>query len=477
MNTPESSAQSLSWEKSFLYVVLAVLYFQLAYAFVKIPVTGLFIIGYAYFLIQLADQSTVRRAFYFGLAVGLANAVGQAFFFFKIFGLAAIAPWSVFGFWIGLFVAICCGCIRRWGKAKAVWLIPFIWTGMEYFRSELYYLRFSWLNIGYAFSNFPNAPFKLLGIYGTGFFVVCAVLLFLRASYLKRFWGRLVVILLALSLISASLGRREIPSETLSGGVDFLKIVGIQMEFPPESVIPGVLNQALRKNPDAPIFVLSEYTLDGAVPQSLKDWCRQNARYLVVGGKDIVTNEVYYDTAFVIGTNGEIVFKQAKCVPIQLFRDGLPATNQAVWNSPWGKIGFCICYDLSYARVTDELVRQGAQLLIVPSMDVEEWGKQEHILHSRVAPVKASEYHIPIFRVASSGISQAVESDGLVVASAGIPARGEIFSAVLLLPAQGMLPFDRFFAQLCVIVTGIVMSILLFLTWKEKRSKQKQKTS
>jgi apolipoprotein N-acyltransferase len=142
-----------------------------------------------------------------------------------------------------------------------------------------------------------------------------------------------------------------------------------------------------------------------------------------------------------------------------------------------GKIGLCICYDLSYVRVTDELVRQGAQLLIVPSMDVEEWGKQEHILHSRVAPVKASEYHIPIFRVASSGISQAVESDGLVVASTGIPARGEIFSAVLLLPAQGMLPFDRFFAPLCVIVTGIVMSILLFLTWKEKRSKQKQKTS
>ena len=261
---------------------------------------------------------------------------------------------------------------------------------------------------------------------------------------------------------------------SISDGASLLKIVGIQLEFPPEKIIPEVLDQALRKNPDAPLFVLSEYTLDGPVPDSLKNWCREHSRFLVVGGKDVVTNQVYYDTAFVVGTNGQIIFKQAKCVPIQLFKDGLPATNQAVWNSPWGKIGFCICYDLGYTRVTDELVRQGAQLLIVPSMDVEEWGKHEHILHSRVASVRASEYRIPIFRVASSGISQAVLSDGKVVASTGIPARGEIFSARLHLPAQGALPFDRYFAPFCVAVTGAVTATLLFLTWKDKRSNQKQ---
>ena len=195
-----------------------------------------------------------------------------------------------------------------------------------------------------------------------------------------------------------------------------LSIVGIQMEFPPENIIPKILNQAFAKNTNAPIFVLSEYTLDGAVPESLKNWCRDHSRFLIVGGKDFVTNDVYYNTAFVVGTNGEIVFKQAKSVPIQFFKDGLPATKQEVWNSPWGKIGICICYDLSYTRVTDELVRQGAQLLIVPTMDVEEWGRHQHELHSRVAPVRAAEYGIPIFRVASSGISQAVSWTGNVVA-------------------------------------------------------------
>ena len=89
-----------------------------------------------------------------------------------------------------------------------------------------------------------------------------------------------------------------------------------------------------------------------------------------------------------------------------VFKDGLPAPEQKVWDSPWGKIGICICYDLSYTRVTDALVRQGAQMLIVPTMDVETWGQHQHELHARIAPVRAAEYGILIFRVASSGISQ-----------------------------------------------------------------------
>jgi len=253
-----------------------------------------------------------------------------------------------------------------------------------------------------------------------------------------------------------------------------VSLVGVQMEFPPQAVIPQILNQALAKNTNAPIFVLSEYSLDGGVPDSLKNWCRDNSKFLVIGGKDFVTNDVYYNTAFVVGTNGEIVFQQAKSVPIQFFHDGLPAPKQEVWNSPWGKIGICICYDLSYTRVTDELVRQGAQLIICPTMDVESWGKHQHELHSRVAPVRAAEYGIPIFRVASSGISQAVTGGGQVVAQTSLGGYGEIFSAQLRLPRQGSIPLDRYLAPICTGATGIVTIILLLLAWKEKRAALKE---
>jgi apolipoprotein N-acyltransferase len=248
------------------------------------------------------------------------------------------------------------------------------------------------------------------------------------------------------------------------------------MEFPSPSVLPRALNKALGKNPDAQIFVLSEYTLDGPVPDSLKNWCREHERFLVVGGKDPAGTNDYYNTAFVVGTNGEIVFHQAKSVPIQFFKDGLPAPKQEVWNSPWGKIGICICYDLSYTRVTDRLVEQGAQLLIVPTMDLEDWGRHQHELHSRVAPVRAAEYGIPIFRLASSGISQAVSWTGDVSAQTSFPGSVEILSAQLgRLPLRGSLPLDRWLAPVCTGITALVWLTLLVLHWQDRRVSRAKK--
>jgi len=467
MNILNPAAAPLGWKKSFLWMALAVACFHAAYTSLQYPAAGLLIFGYAYGLVRLTDQPSVRRAFWLGLATGFLCYAPQLLFFWRLFGPEAIALWLMLAFWIGLFAAIVCGSIRRWGKLKAMWLTPFVWTGIEYFRSELYYLKFSWLNVGYALQ------FPIFGMYGAGFFVfaVAIIYFFIRLIHVSLVELLLciaaLVIILWLSLVSLVNGhsRRHLTTP--------LTLVGVQMEFPPAGVIPKMLDQALAKNTNAPIFVLSEYTLDGPVPDSLKNWCRNNSRFLVVGGKDFVTNDIYYNTAFVVGTNGEIVFKQAKSVPIQFFKDGLPAQKQEVWDSPWGKIGICICYDLSYTRVTDELVRQGAQLLIVPTMDMLEWGRHQHELHARVAPVRAAEYGIPIFRVASSGISQAVTGSGYVVAKTSIPGDGEIFSAQLRLPRQGSLPLDRFLAPICTGVTGIVTAALLLLAWKEKCRKMK----
>jgi len=460
MNIQNPSANPSGWKKSFLWLVLAVACFHAAYASVKHPALGLFIFGYAYFLIRLTDQPTVKRAFYFGLATGFLCAAPQLFFFWEIFGEAAIVLWIILAFWIGLFAAITCAAIRRWGKAKAMWLIPIVWTGVEYFRSELYYLKFSWLNVGYALQ------FPLFGMYGIGFlFFGVAAAFFVFRWYIVVVWIFALLFLFALFLPAAA-GKNKAMRIPVS-------IAGIQLEFPSQGILTRVLDGALKKETNAQIFVLSEYTLDGGVPDSLKNWCRDNSKFLVVGGKDVVTNDVYFNTAFVVGTNGDIVFKQVKSVPIQFFHDGLPAKKQEVWNSPFGKIGICICYDLSYTRVTDELVRQGAQLLIVPTMDVSEWGRHEHELHSRVAPVRAAEYGVPIFRLASSGISQAVTGSGNVIAQTGFDKQGEILSAQLRLPSRGSLPLDRFLAPLCTGITAIIIMALLFLFWKDKRMKPK----
>ncbi len=450
--------EPLNWKRSLLWLALAVASFHAAYTSLKYPAAGLLIFGYAYGLFRLTDQPTVRRAFYFGLATGILCYAPQLGFFWRIFGPAAVVLWLILAFWIGLFAAIVCGSFRRWGKTRAAWLIPIVWTGIEYFRSELYYLKFSWLNVGYAL------PFPIFGMFGAGFIVLLiTAIFFIRPTLGKVTFSEL----LALIGITAILAALLLPA--YSGPPrPKVSLVGIQMEFPSSGVLTKALDKALAKNTNAAIFVMSEYTLDGGVPDSLRNWCRAHERFLVVGGKEFVTNDVYYNTAFVVGTNGDLVFQQAKNVPIQFFKDGLPATNQAVWNSPWGKIGICICYDLSYTRVTDELVRQGAQLLIVPTMDVEDWGRHQHELHSRVAPVRAAEYGVPIFRVASSGISQAINGSGQVVAQTTIPGSREIFSVQLRLPRQGSLPMDRWLAPLCTGITVLLTAALLWLTWRDK---------
>lgn len=104
----------------------------------------------------------------------------------------------------------------------------------------------------------------------------------------------------------------------------------------------------------------------------------------------------------------------------------------------------------------DDLVRLGAELLIIPTMDVVDWGEYEHQLHSRVTPIRASEYGLPIFRLSSSGISQSVDAKGRVRAIAPFPGQGEIIADELLFAGSGHLPIDRIVAPPAVVITLIV---------------------
>ena len=167
MNFQPAAPRALTGKQSLFWLLLAVACFQAAYTSLHHPVAGWFILGYAFALVRLTNQATPRRAFYFGLAAGFFSYAPQFFFFWNIFKSAAIVLWLILAFWVALFALLANRCTHRWGPGKAAWLIPVLWTGLEYFRSEIYYLKFSWGNLGYALP--PAANF--LGMYGTGFAV------------------------------------------------------------------------------------------------------------------------------------------------------------------------------------------------------------------------------------------------------------------------------------------------------------------
>ena len=469
MDSPASKTETrpLSLAKGFVYLLAAVSSFTLAYSFNAL---SFLIVVYLYCLISLARVKTSRQAFYFGLGVGMLAYPIQLTCFWTIFGPAAIALWFVLAFWLGLFVMLSRLCLVNFKMPWGALLIPFLWAGLEYFRSELYYLRFSWLNVGYVFSESAYCfPLKIVGMYGMGFvfvFLLCAF------QFLKKWHGvvanfLLLIIVMIIADLPVPLGHfpKEAPKQVV-------RIAGVQFEFESLDRIIAALDRLAAKVPKPELFVLSEYTLTSTPPQELKDWCREHQKFLVVGGKEDAPNNNFYNTAFVIGTNGEVVFKQVKAVPIQFFKDGLPAPEQKLWESPWGKIGICICYDLSYTKVTDGLIKLGAEALIVPTMDVEDWGRRQHELHFRVAPVRAAEYGVGIFRVASSGISQWVHPTGKVRATAPFPGRGEMIWGVLDFGNPGTLPFDRTLAPFSVLITALIIIVLTAQTfWRKFRKK------
>ena len=153
--------------------------------------------------------------------------------------------------------------------------IPVIWTGLEYFRCELYYLRFAWLTPGLAFSNSPLL--RSAGVYGITF-VLLSLLAFCNCFRNGLSLG--VVSLVGLA-VAANIPAAVAPLALPKGP----EVVGIQLEEASESEILRALDRGLGEHPRADVFVLSEDAAP-AIPDSFFEWCRVHRRYLILGSSD-----------------------------------------------------------------------------------------------------------------------------------------------------------------------------------------------
>lgn len=478
------------------------------------PAWAWLVVGHLGCLFELRRLSTPRQAFYTGMAVGLGVYVPQMIFLWNIFHAAAIPLWCVLSLFHGAFLLMVNRVEVGWGARWAALLMPVLWCGIEYLRSEVWWLRFAWFTTGGCWpAGLAPQVLQRLGIYGLGFglaWVAAQGVTLLRAAEpdSRRRAG------MGLAAACATfLGAALWPSSRGETEVRRLPVAGIQFEFPALPDLLKGLDGLIRSHPEAELLMVSEYTLEGPPTQALKNWCRKNRRWLVVGGKQPIESpkpaateghnasvngldgrtatsptpsllsapalpwrrsgppkERFHNTAFIIGTNGEVVFQQAKSRPIQFFDDGEPAPSQKVWDSPWGRLGVAICYDASYRQVMDGLIRQGAVGLLIPTMDVEHWGEYEHGLNARMARIRASEYGVPVFRIASSGVSQLIDRQGRETATAPFPGQGEVLAGPLELPSSaGGIPLDAWLAPACLVATGATL-LALAIEARRRRS-------
>ncbi|QJE95065.1 carbon-nitrogen hydrolase family protein [Luteolibacter luteus] len=457
--------QGSSWRQWTAEVLLSVALFHAAMAFPM--ASGWLVLLSLVFLLRLRRATTVRRAFYGGLLVGVGIMGPQLLFFAKIFSVFAVALWFLLAIWFGIFVALGKQVERRFGRQWGMAAAPFLWMGLEFIRCEVWPLKFAWLTPGFVL---PPAwwagSFHWLGVYGTG-----AALVYAAAWAADPARGPIKWVLPAfLPAVLIGLPAAN-PGKDAS---KMISVAGVQWEEPlPEQVIES-LDEALKRAPESQLIVLSEYTYLGDPPRELKEWCRRNKMHVLVGGMDRQvaehTEERVYNTAFLVGPDGEIALKQVKSVPIQFMNDGLPARHQRLWDSPAGKVGIAICYDMNYARVMDRLITRDAELLIVPAMDVMSWGPHAHKLSAQLAAVRAAEYGVPLFRLASSGFSRIVSPDGKIVKELGVPGQGEIIWEKIPLVGTGRRPLDRWLLWPCAGLAAVLTTFLsLEKLWKRKR--------
>lgn len=420
-------------------------------------------------LCTMVRLKTARRAFYAGIAAALAVYVPQLWFLTGIFQLVAIPLWICLAVWTGLF----CGTLhvlhRKWGPVPALLTAPVLWLGLEQIRCEIWALKFTWLTPGYALpADRMGWLFQSLGVYGSG-----ALLVLAGASLVLLKKPRFAVLALSLALPALLL-----PGSHQAKASGEIRVTGIQLELdsPNTEMVRDSLDAARTQYPDTSLFVLPELTFPGTIPKDITDWCRKHGKYLIAGGREypkgLFNNKglrAYYNTAWVIGPEGTVVHRQAKATPIQFFDDGMPAATQQLWDSPWGRIGICICYDQNYAGVTDPLAAQGMQALIIPTMDVLRWGVYQHKLSARLASTRAVEYGVPVVRVASSGVSLMLDARGHALATGSVPGQGEILSAVLPLSSAPRKPWDRLPARLAVIPACFLVVLALALSFVDER--------
>jgi uncharacterized membrane protein len=244
------------WLQLACWILLGTAAFHVAYQW---QAAALVIVVYLFGLVQLTRAQTARKAFYSGLLLGLLVGAPRLAFFWTIFSGGAVILWLVFGFWIALFVAM-----GRWCRSNlpSPWnwiMLPVLWTGLEFFRSELYYLRFAWLTPGYAFISQPGFA-AALGVYLIGFTLV---LLATLAAQAPRVLTQALVLVVGGAALW-TLASTELPITRQAGRT--LPITGIQMEFPTQAEVLRRLTAALQAHPETELFVLSEYTFNEPVP-------------------------------------------------------------------------------------------------------------------------------------------------------------------------------------------------------------------
>jgi predicted amidohydrolase len=168
--------------------------------------------------------------------------------------------------------------------------------------------------------------------------------------------------------------------------------------------------------------------IDGPLVERICDFAVKKNVHIMAGSFVERDGDNLYNTSLFINPSGEVVARYRK---IHLFgyqsdeRRLLTAGNEVVvFDTPWGKAGICVCYDLRFPEFFRKMVDEGAKFFLVasawPHIRLEAW-KLFNL-------ARAHENLAYLFSCNCSGVSNGmqfaghsmfVDPKGIAIASAG----------------------------------------------------------
>ncbi len=116
---------------------------------------------------------------------------------------------------------------------------------------------------------------------------------------------------------------------------------------------------------------------DGPIHTSLSALAEKNGIYLVAGSVPEKADGRIYNTSYVFNDKGEQIAKHRKMhlfdIDIeggQTFRESdvlSPGNEVTVFETPFGKMGLCICYDIRFPELYRLMADKGATVILTPA--------------------------------------------------------------------------------------------------------------
>jgi apolipoprotein N-acyltransferase len=387
----------------------------------------------------------------------------------------------------------------RKSKLLACALAPFLWTVLEYFRTNIPIIGSSW-----DLSGYPAARSLALlqitavtGIYGLCFLIAAFGSLVAYAVLVqsRRAWTTVAIATIVLILV-ALVGSHLIPTATPHYVAHLVQTNFPQSEsYPPDwlQVHAGELDQlekisvdAARQTPGIIIWpeVPAPFSFtEQPFAERAQRIAQASGNYFLVGVVDWKRNPegkwLASNSADLLNPQGQRIFAYDKIhllpfgeyVPLRGWltfakrltadiSDFTPGSAYGVAQIPQGKFGTFICYEAIFPSEVRQFTANGAQLLVTISNDGWFGRSSAPEQHMAMARVRAVENRRWLLRDTNNGYTESIDPYGRTAAQLPLDIRGQLDAPYDF--RTDLTPYAKlgdWFSWLCVAVTIVLLAM------------------